>query len=74
MRLDHLGSPPNPFNVHTVADGPAGVVVVSGEVDLATAGKLRGAVHAVLDAGAHLEIDLRDTSFMDARIGKAKNE
>jgi anti-anti-sigma factor len=42
----------------------AAVVVVRGEVDLATAARFRAALEAAASVCGRLEVDLRDTTFM----------
>jgi anti-sigma B factor antagonist len=44
----------------------AAVVVVRGEVDLATAARFRAALEAAASGSGRLEVDLRDTTFMDS--------
>jgi anti-anti-sigma factor len=44
----------------------AAVVVVRGEVDLATAPAFRAALDDALDGAGRVEVDLRDTTFMDS--------
>jgi anti-anti-sigma factor len=46
-------------------DGSA-VVVVRGEVDMATAARFRAALDAALDGYGSVEVDLRHTTFMDS--------
>lgn len=48
----------------TGADRP--IVAVAGEIDLCTAAKFRAALEQALDGHDRLEVDLRQTSFMDS--------
>ena len=49
----------------TYRDGAA-VVVVRGDVDLATAARFRAALDAAVDGCGRVEVDFRDTTFMDS--------
>jgi anti-anti-sigma factor len=52
--------------VSAVPDREQARVVVAGELDLATAGELRGQIAELLDAGRRdVLVDLRDVLFMD---------
>lgn len=56
------------FSVHVAAragDGTA--VTVFGEIDLATAPRVREALEQAIDAGGEVLIDLRACSFVDSR-------
>ncbi len=54
------------FTVEVIHRERAAVVVVRGEVDLATAPAFRAALDDALDGSERVEVDLRDTSFMDS--------
>jgi anti-anti-sigma factor len=41
------------------------VIKIAGEVDIATAPQFRAAIEQAIDGRRHLEVDLRDTTFMD---------
>lgn len=64
------GVPPNPdgFDVRVArGDGEAVVIVVRGEVELATADRLRAAVNGALAGGCvQIVFDLAAVSFMDS--------
>jgi anti-sigma B factor antagonist len=63
--VSHI-APSLPIRVDRPFDDRA-VVTVSGEVDLATAPRLRAALDEALDAGAQeVWLDLRATTFMDS--------
>ena len=51
--------------MHT--DGPAEVVAVRGDVDLATADALRAEVRAASERSGTVVLDLREVSFMDTQ-------
>jgi anti-sigma B factor antagonist len=51
--------------VHT--DGPAEVVAVRGDVDLATADALRAEVRGASERAGTVVLDLREVSFMDTQ-------
>jgi anti-anti-sigma factor len=61
MAMDPLG-----FSVSTSERDGRAVVLVRGELDLATAPDLEGAVTAGLDAGKDVVVDLRELDFMDS--------
>jgi anti-anti-sigma factor len=42
------------------------VVIVRGEIDMVTAVQFRGALETAMAAGGRIEVDLRDTTFMDS--------
>ena len=42
------------------------VVAVRGEIDMATAGQLWTALEAAMDACSKVEVDLRETTFIDS--------
>lgn len=46
-------------------DGTA-VVAVRGEIDMATANELRAALRTAVRVSARVELDLRETTFMDS--------
>jgi anti-sigma B factor antagonist len=55
------------FSVAQHREGSAGLVTVSGEVDVETAPRLRKAILAVLEEGGQdLVVDLRSVSFLDS--------
>jgi anti-sigma B factor antagonist len=54
------------FSAEVIYRGGVPVVVVRGEVDLATAPELRAALDEAVKGSGRVEIDLRDTSFMDS--------
>jgi anti-sigma B factor antagonist len=54
------------FSAEVIYRDGAPVVVVRGEVDLATAPALRAALDEAVKASGRVEVDLRDTSFMDS--------
>jgi anti-sigma B factor antagonist len=56
-----------PLNVEPTITGSRTVLAVTGEIDLATAPRLRVAIDAAFASGAQdLCIDLTDTTFMDS--------
>lgn len=66
MTASVLGTPGD-FVIDTHRDGPVDVVVVSGEVDIATAPLLAAVLDAVLARRpARVEVDLSDATFLDA--------
>jgi len=54
------------FSAEVIHRDGAAVVVVRGEVDLATAARFRAALDAVVDGCGRVEVDLRETTFMDS--------
>ena len=42
------------------------VVIVRGEIDMATADQFEGALQTAMERGGRIEVDLRDTTFMDS--------
>jgi anti-sigma B factor antagonist len=55
------------FSLRQDVSGPAGLITVTGELDMETAPRLRGALLTVLDAGARdLVVDLREVTFLDS--------
>lgn len=47
------------------ADGHA-IVAVRGEIDMSTADQLRGVLRSAMELSPRVEVDLRDTTFMDS--------
>src|SRR3954471_23404057 len=63
-----IGSiPGSEFSVAVHAEGSAQVVVVRGDVDLATADVLRGELRSAAAEGGTVVLDLREVSFMDTQ-------
>jgi anti-sigma B factor antagonist len=54
------------FAAEVVHGDRGAVIVVRGEIDLATAPAFRAALDEALDGAGRVEVDLRDTSFMDS--------
>ncbi len=54
------------FDAEVIHGEREAVLVVHGEVDLATAPAFRAALDDALDGSGRVEIDLRDTSFIDS--------
>jgi anti-sigma B factor antagonist len=61
MAIDPAG-----FSISTSERDGRALVVVRGELDLATAPDLEAVVTECLDAGHHVVIDLRELEFMDS--------
>ena len=64
----HMSAAARPtLHVTTTASGPTTVVHLAGDLDLATAGQLRGLLREVLDKGVvrRLVLDMTDLAFMD---------
>ena len=57
---------PSGFSISTSNDNGRSVLVVRGELDLATAPDLEEAVFEHLDAGHEVVVDLRELAFMDS--------
>jgi anti-anti-sigma factor len=57
---------PSGFSISTSEHDGRAVVVVRGELDLATAPDLEAVVSERLDAGQEVVVDLRDLEFMDS--------
>jgi anti-sigma B factor antagonist len=57
---------PTGFSISTSEQGARTVVLVRGELDLATAPALEQAVTEGLDAGGEVVVDLRELTFMDS--------
>ncbi len=55
------------FSVTVSTEDSAEVVVVSGDVDLATVGALRGELTGALGRGEKVVLDLRAVTFMDTQ-------
>ena len=49
------------------AEGSAEIVVVRGEIDLATADAVRADLHAALERSGNVVLDLREVTFMDTQ-------
>ena len=54
------------FSAEVIYRDGAPVVVVRGEIDLATAPAFRAALDDAVNGSGRVEVDLRDTSFMDS--------
>jgi anti-sigma B factor antagonist len=59
--------PGSEFSVAMHAEGPAQVVVVRGEVDLATADIVRGELRSAAERADIVVLDLREVDFMDTQ-------
>src|SRR5215217_6411024 len=59
--------PGSEFSVAVHAEGSARVVVVQGEVDLATADVLRAQVRSAAEQSDTVVLDLREVGFMDTQ-------
>lgn len=57
---------PVAFDAHVVAEDGQPVVVVRGEIDLATADRLNVALSQAIAAGPRVTLDLREITFMDS--------
>jgi anti-sigma B factor antagonist len=57
---------PTGFSISTSDRDGRAVIVVRGELDLATAPELDAAVTEALDAGQDVVVDLRELAFMDS--------
>jgi anti-sigma B factor antagonist len=62
MLDDRIGG----FSAEVIYREGAPVVVVRGEIDLSTAPALRAALDKAVNSSGRVEVDLRDTSFMDS--------
>lgn len=60
------GHEPTPFSVQTDVRDARTVVVVRGELDLATASQVEDAVLPVVAGGGRVLLDLRPLEFMDS--------
>src|SRR4051812_13976184 len=56
----------HPFTTEVVRRDGVAIVVVRGEIDMATAPWFRQVVEVALDEGGRLEVDLHETTFMDS--------
>jgi anti-sigma B factor antagonist len=55
------------LRIETSVEGDVGVIVATGEIDMATAGALRQAVTDLLAGGfTHLVVDMRPVAFLDS--------
>ena len=54
------------FSAEVIHRDGAAVVVVRGEIDLATAPAFRAALDDAVNSSGRVEVDLRDTTFMDS--------
>jgi anti-sigma B factor antagonist len=61
------GIPDSDFSVDVHAQGAAQVVVVRGEVDIATADAVRAELHGAFERKATVVLDLREVAFMDTQ-------
>ena len=59
--------PGSEFSVAVRAEGSAEVVVVHGDVDLATVDALRAELRGALERSGTVVLDLREVSFMDTQ-------
>jgi|SRR5580765_6272094 len=57
---------PTPFSIVSAVEDARAVVTVRGELDIATSPALEEAVHARLDDGIDVVLDLRGLEFMDS--------
>jgi anti-sigma B factor antagonist len=57
---------PGGFSISTAERDGRTVVLIRGELDLATAPDLEKVVHEHLDAGGEVVVDLRELQFMDS--------
>ena len=61
-------TPPTDFSVHVAPGRRGGVdLAVFGELDLATANVVEGALDEAIEAGGNVVIDLRACGFVDSR-------
>lgn len=67
-RLDELAPPPG-FRMER-EDAPEGVVllVLAGEIDIATSGRFRAIVETAVDEGCSLVADMAEVTFMDSSM------
>ncbi len=57
----------NPLSVEKIVEGDRTIVSVAGEVDAASADRLRNAIIEVIDGGqSEVAVDMREVSFMDS--------
>jgi anti-sigma B factor antagonist len=66
VQSDQERSPVAGFHARLVAQAPQPTVAVRGFVDLSTAPALAAAIDAAICAGPRIELDLRETTFMDS--------
>jgi anti-anti-sigma factor len=59
--------PGSEFSVAAHAEGSVEIVVVRGEVDIATADAVRAEVNAACQRGDSVVLDLREVTFMDTQ-------
>lgn len=59
--------PGSEFNVAVHAEGSVEIVVVRGEVDIATADAVRADLARAFERGDNVVLDLREVSFMDTQ-------
>ena len=59
--------PGSEFSVAVHAEGSAEIVVVRGEIDLATADAVRADLRGAFERGATVVLDLREVEFMDTQ-------
>lgn len=57
---------PDMFAAHVIVEEDQPVVVVQGEIDLASAARLDTALTQALAAGPRITLDLSNTTFMDS--------
>jgi anti-sigma B factor antagonist len=67
-RTDPMAPPPA-FRMDRL-EGPQGVIVLvlAGEIDLATSGRFRAVVDEAIEAGASLVADVEEVTFMDSTM------
>ena len=61
-----MATPPDDFSIASASGDGRTVLMVRGELDLATAPELEEHIDGVLDAGREVVVDLRDLAFMDS--------
>jgi len=67
-RVNMIASiPDSDFSVDVHAQGAAQVVVVRGEVDIATADAVRAELHGAFERKGTVVLDLREVAFMDTQ-------
>jgi anti-sigma B factor antagonist len=59
--------PGSEFSIAVHAEGSVEIVVVHGEVDLATADAVRADLNGAFERGGNVVLDLREVSFMDTQ-------
>ena len=66
--MTHHRLHPREFATEVLADGSDTVLTLAGELDIATAGRVRAAVHDLWHSGiARILVDLRSLDFMDSQ-------